>query len=70
MAKDTNVVSYKPKVVRSWIMYDWANSVYNLVITTAIFPIYYTSVTKASANGLVNFYGFEIKNTVLYAYAL
>lgn len=52
-------------------MYDWANSVYNLVITTAIFPIYYTAVT-ASENGSdkVNFLGFELSNSVLYPYAL
>ena len=29
-------------------MYDWANSVYNLVITTTFFPVYYTEMTGAS----------------------
>ena len=33
------------KVVNGWAMYDWANSVYNLVITTTFFPIYYLGVT-------------------------
>src|SRR6218665_636466 len=33
------------KIVRGWIMYDWANSVYNLVISSAVFPIFYSSVT-------------------------
>ena len=52
-------------------MYDWANSVYNLVINTAIFPIYYDAVTSNEANGhMVNFLGFEIVNSVLYSYAL
>lgn len=37
----------QPKVIRAWCFYDWANSVYNLCITTAIFPIYYSSVTDA-----------------------
>ena len=33
------------KMQRAWTMYDWANSTYNLVIGTAIFPIFYTAVT-------------------------
>ena len=33
---------------KSWILYDWANSVYSLVITTALFPIYF----KAKEAGL------------------
>jgi UMF1 family MFS transporter len=33
------------KTIRGWIMYDWANSVYNLVISSAIFPIFYDTVT-------------------------
>ena len=52
-------------------MYDWANSVYSLVITSAIFPVYYQAVTT-SANGSdqVDFFGFQIANSVLYSYAL
>jgi len=34
------------KVVNGWAMYDWANSVYNLVITTTFFPAYYAAVTS------------------------
>lgn len=30
---------------RSWIAYDWANSAYSIVITTAIFPLFYESIT-------------------------
>lgn len=33
------------RVIRGWVMYDWANSVYNLVISSAIFPIFYDTVT-------------------------
>jgi MFS transporter, UMF1 family len=33
------------KVINSWAMYDWANSVYNLVITTTFFPIYFLAVS-------------------------
>lgn len=52
-------------------MYDWANSVYSLVITTTIFPIYYNASTKAAyGSDLITFFGFKITNTVLYSYSL
>ncbi|MBN7817799.1 MFS transporter [Algoriphagus pacificus] len=61
----------KKKVQNGWAMYDWANSVYSLVITSTIFPVYYNSVTKAADGGdLVNFFGFEMINTVLYSYSI
>ncbi|GHN01484.1 MFS transporter [Cytophagales bacterium WSM2-2] len=60
-----------PRTVRAWCMYDWANSVYSLVITSAIFPVYYQSVTTtADGKDIVNFLGFEVVNSVLYSYAL
>lgn len=61
-----------PKIVRAWYMYDWANSVYSLVITTAIFPIYYKAVTTTDngKNDMVSFLGGSIQNSVLYSYAL
>jgi UMF1 family MFS transporter len=59
------------KVINGWAMYDWANSVYNLVITTTFFPIYYTEMTNASPfNGQVHFFGRSYVNTALYNYAL
>ncbi|AMR40783.1 MULTISPECIES: MFS transporter [Elizabethkingia] len=35
------------KVMKAWAFYDWANSVYSLVITSTIFPIYYAILTTA-----------------------
>ncbi len=35
------------KIIRGWVFYDWANSVYNLVISSAIFPIFYDNVTTS-----------------------
>src|SRR5580693_6599091 len=32
------------KVITGWAMYDWANSSYSLIITSAIFPSYYTAI--------------------------
>lgn len=58
------------KVINAWCMYDWANSVYSLVITSTIFPIYYNSVTSTPDSDIVNFLGFDITNTVLYSYSL
>lgn len=52
-------------------MYDWANSVYNLVITTTFFPVYYTEMSGGSPFfGKVHFLGRVYVNTALYVYAL
>ncbi|MBX2962602.1 MAG: MFS transporter [Cyclobacteriaceae bacterium] len=60
-----------PKTVKAWYMYDWANSVYSLVITSAIFPVYYKAVAVSEASGdMISFFGFTLKNSVLYSYAL
>jgi len=37
------------KPERSWILYDWANSVHSTVISTAIFPLWFGQVAKASS---------------------
>ena len=59
------------KVINGWAMYDWANSVYNLVITSTMFPAYYEEVTKnAATNNEVVFLGRSFVNTALYNYAL
>jgi MFS transporter, UMF1 family len=64
------------KVQNAWAFYDWANSTYNLVIGTAIFPIYYGAVTsqkdqfgKIIATD-VQFFGHTFYNTQLYSYCL
>ena len=54
-------------------MYDWANSVYNLVITSTIFPAYYDSMTgdgNTNTVDMVHFLGFNFQNTALYNYTL
>ena len=38
------------KLINAWAFYDLANSVYPLVISTAVFPIYYTSMANSFAN--------------------
>ncbi|MTI20920.1 MFS transporter [Fulvivirga sp. RKSG066] len=59
------------KTINGWCMYDWANSVYSLVITSAIFPVYYESATaNADAGDKVDFFGIQVVNSVLYSYSL
>src|SRR4249919_3073983 len=59
------------KVINGWAMYDWANSVYNLVITTTFFPIYFLAVTKSRfGEDNVPLLGREYKNSELYDYAV
>lgn len=58
------------RIVRAWCMYDWANSVYSLVITSAIFPIYYKAVAVTENGDQVQFLGFSVNNSVLYTYSL
>ena len=62
------------KAQHAWAMYDWANSTYNLVIGTAIFPIFYSKVTATADDGAegdyVMFFGAHLKNTEALSYAL
>ncbi|MES2629521.1 MAG: MFS transporter [Bacteroidota bacterium] len=72
----TPPVTADKKVIRAWAMYDWANSVYPLVINSTIFPIYYKVMTAyglkgdAAENAVVDFFGFKLYNMVLYSYAI
>ena len=61
------------KVVNGWAMYDWANSAYNLVITSTIFPAYFEAIAvdnKEVSKTAVTFLGRQFENTALYNYAL
>ena len=62
------------KVINGWAMYDWANSAYNLVITSTIFPAYYEAITgdgnEATTNDTVQFLGRQFDNSALYNYTL
>lgn len=64
----------KNKVIKGWVFYDWANSVYPLIISSAIFPIMFEKMTSVKdADGktvydTISFFGLEFKNTAFYAY--
>jgi UMF1 family MFS transporter len=60
-----------PRTINAWCMYDWANSVHNLVISASIFPVYFTATARtASGSDMISFLGFTIKNSVLFSYAV
>ena len=76
-AGNTRRIDKTPEQVKkAWTMYDWANSVYSLVITTAIFPIFFNALTseRNEAGEIINdtviFWGRELINTQLYSYVL
>jgi MFS transporter, UMF1 family len=54
------------KTIRAWTFFDWANSAFALVITAAIFPAYFLSVTDDELSLL----GISMSNSSLYAYAV
>lgn len=59
------------KIINGWAMYDWSNSVYNLVITTTFFPIYFLAVTGGAGEGhKIEFLGRTFVNSSLYDYTL
>lgn len=73
------------KIIKGWVFYDWANSVYNLVISSAIFPIFFESVTTTAYKARIGklptdsvrtedvtsyFFGVEMSSSVLYSYVL
>jgi UMF1 family MFS transporter len=56
------------KLIHRWAFYDWANSVYSLVISTAVFPLFYSGITKGN---VISFLGMEWEHPdTLYSYTL
>ncbi len=62
------------KLLNAWAFYDWANSVYSLVIASAIFPIFYGAITILKdengviTNDTINFLGINFNNDSLISY--
>ncbi|QAA80586.1 MFS transporter [Aequorivita sp. H23M31] len=56
------------KLLFAWAFYDWANSVYSLVIASAIFPIYYQSLFKMANIETIYVFGGHIRSTPLISY--
>ena len=69
-----NLPKGSKKLLNAWAFYDWANSVYSLVISSAIFPIFYGALTiiKDSEGNIINdkvsFLGFDLNNDTVISY--
>jgi UMF1 family MFS transporter len=79
-------IKNNPKIMKAWAVYDWANSVYSLVITSTIFPIYYSILTTAyekkeyvaetkswidvPVRHLIKIFGKEYQPDAVYGYSL
>ena len=50
--KKTDHPKGSKKLIGAWALYDWANSVYSLVISSAIFPIYYSQYVFSQTNSV------------------
>lgn len=85
MMESKKIVKGDKKIIRGWVFYDWANSVYNLVVSSAIFPIFYDTITKnryAEQLGIqpedikegqtifVEFFGARLSSSVLFSFVL
>lgn len=61
------------KIIQGWVFYDWANSVFPLVITSAIFPNFYEYITshnpetKEYTGTTIEFFGHTFQNTTVYS---
>ena len=63
----TAIQKNNPKTINGWALFDWANSSYALVISVAIFPLYFNSVMDT---GEFNFLGIPVTKTSLFSYSL
>ena len=56
-----------PKLLNAWAFYDWANSVYSLVIASAVFPIFYNALFDKN-NPYIVVLGHNFKNSALISF--
>ena len=63
-----NLEKGSPKLMQAWAFYDWANSVYTLVIASTIFPIYYGALFRQKEIEEIQLTGFTIQSDALIPY--
>ena len=56
------------KLMNAWAFYDWANSVYTLVIASSIFPLYYGALFKIKGSNYIDVFGTTIKSSALISF--
>ena len=61
-----DIVKNDKKVINGWAMFDWANSSFTLVVSTAVFPPFYAAIAPDD----VNIFGSMIDSNSLYSYAV
>lgn len=64
-ALEVEIKKNDPYITTGWAFFDWANSAYSLVITVAIFPGYFLSIT----NDTVDVFGIRMSDSTLYAWS-
>ena len=57
-----------PKLLNAWAFYDWANSVYSLVIASAVFPIFYNQLFEKRHSLYIEVLGYNFKNSALISF--
>ncbi|MFK7808362.1 MAG: MFS transporter [Saprospiraceae bacterium] len=55
------------RTINAWAMFDWANSSYALVISVAIFPMYFNQIMPETN---FDFLGIPVNRSALFSYAL
>ena len=66
----SQLVKGNKKIIRAWALFDWANSSYSLVISSALFPIYFNAVTVYGTNNDVPFLGRVFNSASLQTYSI
>ena len=70
LMKDKSAIPYPvndKRTINAWAMFDWANSSYALVISVAIFPMYFNNVM---VEGNFEFLGLPVNRSALFSYSL
>lgn len=63
-----NLEKGSSKLLNAWAFYDWANSVYALVISSTIFPLYYGALFRQKGIEEIVLFGFSIRSEALISY--
>src|SRR5690625_1203860 len=56
------------RLLHAWAFYDWANSVYSLVIASAVFPIFYQGLFEAAQVETIRVFGGDFRSTPLISF--
>ncbi len=65
---DKNFIKGDKKVLNAWAFYDWANSVYTLVIASTIFPLYFGALFRDHHSKTIDFFGSQKTGEAIISY--